>query len=137
MGDDEHGAAGHEAVHALLDELFRAGVDGAGGLIQNQHRRVGAGRPGDVQQLPLALAEVAAVAGEDGLVALGQAADEAVRAGQLGGGLHLLVGGVQAAVADVVRHGAGEEVGILEHHAQGPAQGVLLDLRPGRRCRRR
>ena len=65
VGDDEHGAARHQPVHALLDELFRAGVDGAGGLIQNQHRRVGAGRPGDVQQLPLALAEVAAVAGED------------------------------------------------------------------------
>ena len=67
MGDDEHGTACHQPVHALFDELFRPGVDGTGGLVQNQHRRVGTGRPGDVQQLPLALAEVAAVAGEDGV----------------------------------------------------------------------
>ena len=37
-------------------------------------------------QLPLALGEVAAVAGQQGVVALGQAADEVVGVGQLGGG---------------------------------------------------
>ena len=40
----------------------------------------------------------------------------------------VLVAGVEAAVADVVHHGAGEEVGLLQHQAQRAAQIVLLDL---------
>ena len=64
VGDDKGGAAGHQGVHALLDQGLGAGVDGGGGLVQNQHRRVGHGSPGDGQQLPLALAQVGAVAGE-------------------------------------------------------------------------
>ncbi len=79
-------------------------VDGTGGLVQNQHRRVGAGGAGDVQKLPLALAEAAALTGEDRLITVRQVADEAVRSRQPGRGLHLLVGGVQTAIADVVCH---------------------------------
>ena len=74
---------------------------------------IGHGGAGDGQQLPLALAEVGPVAGEHGVVALRQAADEAVGVGQLGRGDALLVRGVQTAVADVFHNGAGEEVGIL------------------------
>ena len=44
------------------------------------------------------LAQVGAVPGEDCVVPVGQAADEAVGVGQLGRGDALLVGGVQAAV---------------------------------------
>ena len=62
VGDDEYSAPRHQPVHTFFDELFRPGVDGAGGLVQNQHRRVGAGGTGDVQKLPLALAEAAALA---------------------------------------------------------------------------
>ncbi len=72
VGDDKHRPAGHQAVHALLDKLLGPGVDGAGGLIQNQHRRVGHRCPGDGQQLPLALGEVVAIPGEDGVIPLGQ-----------------------------------------------------------------
>ena len=118
VGDDEYSAPRHQPVHTFFDELFRPGVDGAGGLVQNQHRRVGAGGTGDVQKLPLALAEAAALAGEDRLITVRQVADEAVRSRQPGRGLHLLVGGVQTAIADVVCHRAGQEVGILQDHAQ-------------------
>ena len=54
--------------------------------------------------------------------------DKAVRPGQTGSGADLLVRGVQTAVTDIVRHGAGEKVGILQNHAQGPAQGVLGNI---------
>ena len=128
MSNDEDRAALHQVVHALLDDLLRAGIDGGGGLIQDQHRGIGAGGTGDVEKLPLALAEAAAVTGEDSLIALGQVADELIGAGQMGGGLHLLIRCVQTAVADVIGHGAGKEVGILEHHAQRPAKGILLDV---------
>ena len=84
VGDDEGGPPGHQGVHARLDQGLGPGVDGAGGLVQDQHRRVGHRRPGDGQQLPLALAEVGAVAGEQGVVAVGQTADEVVGVGQPG-----------------------------------------------------
>ena len=55
-------------------------------------------------------------------------ADEAVGPRQLCRGFHLLVRGLQTAIADVVRHGAGEEMGVLKHHAQGAPQGLLGDV---------
>ena len=45
---------------ALLQQALRLGVDGGGGLVQNQDARVGQQRPGKGDQLPLALTETAA-----------------------------------------------------------------------------
>ena len=58
---------------------------------------VGHGGAGNGQQLPLALAEVGAVAGQHGVVAVGQAADEIIGAGQTGRSDALLVMGFQVA----------------------------------------
>ena len=55
MCNDEHRAARHQAVHALLYNALGACVDGTGGLVQNKHGRVRHGRAGNGQQLPLAL----------------------------------------------------------------------------------
>src|SRR5699024_6114519 len=118
VGDDKGGAAGHQRVHAAVDNGLGVGVDGGGRLVHDHDRRVGHGRAGNGQQLALALAQVGAVAGQHGVVAVGQAADKVVRAGQLGGGDALLVMGVQVAVADVFHHGAGEQVGVLQDDAQ-------------------
>ena len=128
VGDDEHRPAVHQGVHALLDDGLRAGVDGGGGLVQDHHRRVRHGGPGDGQQLPLALAQVGAVLRQHGLVALRQTGDEVVGPSQLRGGDTLLVGSLQVAIADILHNCAGEEDGILEHDAQGPAQVALADL---------
>ena len=57
VGDDENCPPLHEPVHAGLNELLCVGVDGAGGLIQNQHRRAGDGCPCNGQELALALGE--------------------------------------------------------------------------------
>ena len=48
--------------------------------------------------------------------------------GRLGRGHAFPVVGVQPAVADVVHHRAGEQMGILQHHAGGPAQMVFFDV---------
>ena len=50
------------------------------------------------------------------------------RARELGGGDALVVGGVEPAVADVVHDGAGEQVHVLQDHAERTAQVGLLDL---------
>src|SRR5699024_9126304 len=80
------------------------------------------------KELPLALGQAGAVRSDAGVVALGQAADKAVGVGDPGRPDDLLVGGVQLAEADVVGNGAGEQVGVLQHDAQGLAQGVLRDV---------
>ena len=128
VGDDEGGTALHEGVQAFLYQLFGTGVDGAGGFVQNQHRGIVDGRPGDGQELSLALAQVGPVAGQHGVIALRQTTDEAIGVGQLRGLPDFLVGGVQLAEADVVRDGAGKQVGILQDQAHGPAQVVFLDF---------
>ena len=51
-----------------------------------------------------------------------------MRVGQLGGGDTLFIGGIQLAVADILHDGAGEQVDILQNHAQGAAQVGLGDL---------
>ena len=127
MGDHEHGTALHQLIHALLDQALGAGVDGAGGLVQDQHRGTGNGRPRDGKKLSLSLGEIRAVAVKQGSVSVRQAADEGIRVGDARGLPHLRVRGIQSAVADVVRDGSREQVGILNDHGKGTAQVVLFD----------
>ena len=128
VGNDKDGTTLHQAIHAFFNHPLRPGVDGGGGLIQNQHRRIGTGRPGDVQKLPLPLAEIAAVIGNPGVIAFGQMADKGICAGQTGGRTDLLVGGIQFSVPDVIRYGSGKQVGILKNNAQASPQAVLTDI---------
>ena len=88
VGDDEAGAAVHQAVHAALHQCLGTGVDGGSCLIEDQHRRVGHGGAGDGQQLALALRQVRTVAGQHGVVAIRQTLDEAIRVGQLAAAMH-------------------------------------------------
>ncbi len=128
MGNYKCGAAFHQRIHTALYQAFGTGIDGGCGFVQNQYRRVSHGHAGNGQQLPLTLTEVCAVAGELGVIALGQTGDEVVGIGQFCGTDAFLVGGIQLAVADVLHNGAGEQVGFLEHHTQRTAQVRFLDL---------
>ena len=105
----------------------RVSMEG-GRLVEDQHRRVGHRRTRNGKQLALALGEVGAVAGQHRVEAIRQAADEQLRIGQAGRRTAFFVGGVQAAVADVVHDRTGKQVGILQNDAQRGTQVVLLDL---------
>ena len=118
----------HQGVHAALHQRFGARVDGGGRFVQNQRGRVGNRGAGNRQQLPLPLREVCAVARQHRIVAVGQLADELVRIGELCGFNARRVRCVQAAVADVVQHRAGEQVRVLQHHAEAAAQIRLANL---------
>ena len=65
------------------------------------------------------------------VVSLGQHTDEAVRIDQTRGLNAFLISGVQTAVTNVVHHGTGEQVHVLQHDAQRPAQVRLLDAGHG------
>ena len=71
----------------------------------------------------MSLTDVAAVLCNDGIVAIGQAADKAVGVGSLGGGDHLVHGGVRLAVGNVLPHRTGTQPCVLQYHAVAAAQG--------------
>ena len=111
-----------------MDADFRAGIDGGGGLVQDEHGRQAQHHPGDAQQLLLALGDGAAVLADDRVIALGQPLDEAVGVGGLGGLHHLLQGGLGPAIGDVLPDGAPLQPGVLQHHAVAAAQAVAGDV---------
>ena len=51
MSDNKGSPTTHQAIHALLHQSFRAGVDGRCRFVQNQHRRICHGSAGNGQQL--------------------------------------------------------------------------------------
>ena len=57
VGDHEAGALRPQRGHGLLDQHLGAGVDRAGGLVEDEDRRVGEEGPGDGEQLLLAGAD--------------------------------------------------------------------------------
>lgn len=107
-----------------MDLVFDLGVDGGGGVVEEEEPGVGEDRPGQRDALALAAGEGEAVLADLGVVALGQLGDEPVGLGGAGGGLDLLLGGVREAVGDVGADGVGEEEGVLGDESDGGAQGV-------------
>ena len=131
MGDDEARPALHQLDHALLDVQLGAGVHRAGGLVQHEQPRGGEHRPGNGDELPLALAQVCARLHQGRVVALRQALDCVRRAGKLSRAPHLLLGCIRLPVEDVLPHRSREKPAVLQHHAEGATQagpGVAADV---------
>ena len=121
VGDHQGGAVLHEHLQGLLDRPLTFGVQGAGGLVQDQDGRILEQGPGDGQALALAAGQGGAGLRQGGVVALGQGADEVVGVGLPGGRLHRLPGR-RLAVGDVVVHGIHEQQGLLGDDADALAQ---------------
>ena len=115
MGDDEGGAAGHQARHRVLNETFAFGVERAGGLIEDEESRIFQDRAGDGDALALAAAEFDAAFAHGAVVAMRQLEDEVVRIGGRGRGDDRRQGGVGAPVTDVVEQRAAEQNAFLHH----------------------
>jgi len=128
MGDDKDGTPFHQAVHALLDQPLGAGINAAGGFVQDHHRWIGYSAARDGDQLALSLGQFAFGAGDLCLISLRQPADESMGVGQLRRFDHFLVGGIRPAVADIVQDASGEKAGILQDHAQRAPQIRFSDV---------
>ena len=118
MGNDEAGAPAEHGLDGILDELLRFRIDGGGCLVQHEDGRVGQNRTGKGNQLLLTSGEAIAALTDVGVKAVLHGENEVLRTDHAGSSLHLLQRRVRAAVADVVRHRAGEQVGRLQHIAQ-------------------
>ena len=64
---------GQQAAQAVLDARLGVHVHVGGGLVEDQHPRVGGRRAGEGHELALAGGEVAAALADLGVVAVGQA----------------------------------------------------------------
>ena len=90
-------------------------VQGGGGLVEDDDRRVFQYGAGDGDALALTAGQCETGFADLGVPPLGSAVDDLVDAGGQGGGADLLTRGVWPGEADVVFDGAGEQVDVLEH----------------------
>ena len=122
MGDQDDGAAAHQPLDRVDDRRLRFLIDGAGRLVQDQHRAVFQERPGDGDALALAAGELDPALAHLGLIAVGEPHDEFVRVGRLGGGDHLALARTWPGIRDVLGDAGREEHRILRHHGELQAQ---------------
>ena len=115
-------AALHDFVEGGVDLGFGDGVERAGGLVEDQDRRVLQQRARDRQPLPLAAGQHAAALAGMGLELLVAALDELQRLGAAGRDAHFLVGSVWLADPQIVGQRSVEQQRLLKHHADVPAQ---------------
>ena len=104
MRDDEHSSAFHKAVHTFLNEHFGSRVDRTRRFIEDEYRRIGDGSECDRNELPLPLAQISAVARNDGIVTLFKPPDKSVRICKAGRRDNLRIACFQIAVSDIVAY---------------------------------
>mmetsp|Transcript_39389 Transcript_39389/g.100639 ORF Transcript_39389/g.100639 Transcript_39389/m.100639 type:complete len:260 (+) Transcript_39389:336-1115(+) len=133
MRDHHGGAPRHQLLQGVLHEPFALGIQGGGGLVQQQHARVleHSARNGDA--LLLAAAQLHAALADIGAVPLGQLLDEAGGVGGRRRRRDLLIRGAGAAELDVVgdrhrkqRRLLADKANVLAH----PAQGQVAQVAP-------
>ncbi|MNI60926.1 hypothetical protein D3C73_1161670 [compost metagenome] len=115
VGNDEAGPPLHQRPHRLLDMQLSPRINAASGFIQNQNRRIGQHGTGDRQQLPLALAQVAALSIQVRIVAVRKLPDERIGVRKPCRFLDFPVCCLQAAVADILTDRSREYIGILQN----------------------
>ena len=113
-----------ELVSCLTFYLLALGVEGGGGLVEEQYPGVPHQRPGDGHPLLLPARQLRALAAHPRAVAQGEAGDEAVDVGPPGRLHHLLHAHLPLVVPvlDVVPDGSVEQHRLLGHEAQLGAQ---------------
>ena len=128
MRDNQRRAVLHELIQACLHGAFGLGIERGGGLIEHENRRVFQHGAGHGHTLLLTAGELQAALTNDGVVAIWELLDEAVRIGAFGHGDDLVHRRAGFAVGDVLLDGAGEKIGLLEHHTDRCAQAFCREL---------
>jgi hypothetical protein len=128
MSDEQSGPVGHDSPQTLVDGLFDLGVDGAGGIVEDQDARVRHDGPGQRDALALSTRQGQAALAHHGVVPAGKPGDELVGLSHPGRRLDLLIGGVGTSVGDVGPHRVREEEALFEDDADLAPQRVQGDL---------
>src|SRR5438874_1691524 len=112
----------------LLDDRFALGVERAGRLVEDQHRRVVNEGARDRQALALAARQIGRAFFEDRRIALRQPLDEFVRAGELGDPDDLVQRGSRLGHRNVLAHRAAKQKILLQYNADLRAQMSQIEL---------
>jgi len=117
VGNRDGGASVRHLVDGLLDDAFGDGVQGGGGLVQQQHGRILEQHPGDRDALFLTTGQPVTALTHHGVVTVLEAGDDVM---DVRGGADLdefLVGRIRLGVPQVLGDGRVEQVGLLGHDA--------------------
>ena len=128
MGDDNGGPPLHQRLQGVLDGVLGDGVQGGGGLVQDQDLGILEDDPGDGEALLLAAGELEAPVAHHGVQALGLGGEKLGEIGDVAGGLDLLLGGVLLGVEQVLPDRAVEEIAVLGHDADLLAQIAQIEV---------
>ena len=121
VGNRQGRAALCQLVKALAHQNLALVVQGTCGLVQQQDARVLQKDAGNRQTLLLPAGQLDAALTDVGVVAVLQSADKGIGSGQAGSLLNFGAGRAGAAIGNVLRHRAAEQVNVLLHDADGPA----------------
>ena len=111
------------------DPGVRGGVDGAGGIIQDQDLRFLQKRSGDTEPLLLSAGYVGAAPGDPRLIAARHPVDKFIGAGCLTCFHALLIGGVRVTPAQVIKNRSGKQRILLQYHGYLISQHSVSYLR--------
>ena len=126
VGDHQHGDAGvGQLLHQFQNLAHHFGVEGAGGLVEQDHVRVHGKGTGNGNTLLLAAGKALGV----GIGLVGQTHTGQQLVGALGNGFLVLQLEQAGGQFQVLLHGqVGEEVEVLEHHAHLLAHSIDVDI---------
>ena len=128
VGNDKGCTAMEQFFCGLLDELFRLGIDGGCGFIQDKDGRIGNNGSGKGNKLFFSGGEAAAAFTNIGLIAFFQLGHNLVGGYGFGRSADFFIGGVQAAVTDIFFNGPGKQMGTLKHIADIAVEPKLAPL---------
>ena len=128
MRHDEARAPFHHTGEGSLYLLLGTRVDRGGRFVEDKHRRQAKHHAGDGEKLLLTLGQAAAILADDGVVALGQSADEAVCVGSPCGFDHFFIRRVRTSHFDIFTDRGGFQPRILQYHAVVFAEALSGDL---------
>ncbi len=124
VGDDDGGAALHQALDGGLHHGLGAGVEAGGRLVEHEHLGVGQGGPGERDQLLLPRRQAAAALADLGVEAVGQAGEALPHPDRLQGGVDLDVRCAPLRHPHVVADRAVEQEALLRDDRDPLAQRV-------------
>ena len=122
VGDDKAGAPPEQDAERMLDAHFGDGVDGTGGLVEDQDPRVSQQRARKADQLPLAKADAGTPLADRGAEPVWQRLQRLKAFQALQRLPHVCVRGGCPPHADVFDDRPGEQEVLLQDHAQLVAQ---------------
>ena len=127
VGNHQRRAALHQRGQGLLHQPFGVGVQGRGGFVKNENRRVFVHRAGNRQALALAAGKLHGVVADHGVDALRQGNDKLCEVGRLQAGRH--AGAVNRhAQRNIVGHAVVDHQHMLADHGELLAQRLQRPL---------